>query len=62
MSFIATGLGIGSLVAEGATAATLGTMALSSLAGEAIGAGVGALTNPKDRLKGALLEIGRAHV
>jgi len=44
MSFIAAGLGI----------AGLSDAALTVAAGEAIGAGVGALTNPKDRLKGAL--------
>jgi hypothetical protein len=48
MSFIAAGLGI----------AGLSDAALTVAAGEAIGAGVGALTNPKDRLKGALLGFG----
>jgi hypothetical protein len=51
MSFIATGLGIAGLMGvEGALAAAA-TVAI----GEAAGAGIGALTNPKDRLKGALM-------
>ena len=51
MSFIATGLGIAGLMGvEGAMGAAA-TVAM----GEALGAGVGALTNPKDRLKGALI-------
>ena len=51
MSFIATGLGIAGLMGvEGAMGA-----AATVLAGETIGAGIGALTNPKDRLKGALM-------
>jgi hypothetical protein len=51
MSFIASGLGIAALAGvEGAADA-----ALLAAGGEAIGAGVGALTNPKNRLKGALL-------
>jgi len=45
MSFIAAGLGIAGLTEA---AFTVG-------AGELLGAGIGALTNPKDRLKGALL-------
>ena len=51
MSFIATGLGIAGLMGvEGAMGAAA-TVAM----GEALGAGVGALTNPNDRLKGALM-------
>jgi len=48
MSFIAAGLGIAGLTEA----------ALTVGAGELLGAGIGALTNPKDRLKGALIGFG----